>query len=252
MDLKGKVAIVTGGGTGMGKAISTLLAQSGASVAVNYSRSEADAVATAEELTAAGVEAMPIRADVSVAADVAAMVEQTERQLGRVDILVNNAALTGARAIRPVEETDDETLDRIVDVNLKAPFRLVRDLLPRFGDAGVVLNIGSVGAFAAQERAVAYSASKAGLEMLTKALALELAPRGIRVVGIAPGDVATERSAANDAAWEAAGVRHARETPLGTRGRPRDVGAAAVFLASDAASFVTGTTLVVDGGLLSY
>lgn len=94
MDLKGKVAIVTGGGTGMGKAISTLLAASGVSIAVNYSRSEADAVATAEELTKAGVEAKPIRADVSVASDVVAMIEQTERQLGRVDILVNNAGYT--------------------------------------------------------------------------------------------------------------------------------------------------------------
>src|SRR3954453_17330956 len=94
MDLKGKVAIVTGGGTGMGKAISTLLAASGVSVAVNYSRAEADAVATVEERTKAGVEAMPIRADVSVASGVAAMVEQTERQLGRVDILVNNAGYT--------------------------------------------------------------------------------------------------------------------------------------------------------------
>src|SRR5215207_8628356 len=94
MDLKGKVAIVTGGGTGMGKSISTLLAANGASVAVNYSRSEADAVATAEELTAAGVDALPIQADISVAADVARLIEQTEKQLGRVDLLVNNAGYT--------------------------------------------------------------------------------------------------------------------------------------------------------------
>ena len=107
------------GGTGMGKAISTLLAASGVSVAVNYSRSEADAVATAEELTAAGVEALPIKADVSVAADVAAMVEQTERQLGRVDILVNNAGYTAFVPMKDLDGMSEEDWDRIMDVNVK-------------------------------------------------------------------------------------------------------------------------------------
>ena len=146
MDLKGKVAIVTGGGTGMGKSVSTLLAASGVSVAVNYSRSEDDAVATAEELTKAGVEAMPIRADVSSAADVAAMIEQTERQLGRVDILVNNAGYTKFVAMNDLEGMPEDEWDRIMDVNVKGIWLCTKAAAPamRRAGGGAVVNVTSV------------------------------------------------------------------------------------------------------------
>src|SRR4051794_31702635 len=146
MDLKGKVAIVTGGGTGMGKAISTLLAASGVSVAVNYSRSEADAVATAEELTAAGVEAMPIQADVSVAADVTRLVEQTERQLGRVDFLVNNAGYTKFVPMADLEGMPEDEWDRIMDVNVKGIWLCAKAAAPAMQRAGggAIVNITSI------------------------------------------------------------------------------------------------------------
>ena len=173
--------------------------------------------------------------------------------LGGLDVLVNNAAVSGAPVLAPLVDTGDALLDRVVDVNLKAPFRLIRDAAAHLPRGGVVVNIGSVGGFAAQEHAAAYCITKGGLELLTRAAAIELAERGIRVVGVAPGDIATARSdAAAERRSETGLSRYARDSPLGRQGTPAEVAGTVLFAASDTAAYITGTTIVVDGGRLAY
>jgi 3-oxoacyl-[acyl-carrier protein] reductase len=246
MELKGKVAIVTGGGTGMGKAISTLLAASGASVAVNYSRSEADAVATAEELTAAGVEALPIRADVSVASDVAAMVEQAERQLGRVDILVNNAGYTQFVPMNDLDGMPEAEWDRIFDVNVKGIWLCTKAAAPAMKRAGggAVVNVTSIAGLKVAGSSMAYAVSKAAANHLTRCLALALAP-DIRVNAVAPGLVVTRW-------WAHAGEERlkqmAESMPLKRSVTPEQVAAATLELLQNDA--VTGQTVALDSGAL--
>lgn len=247
MELKGKVAIVTGGGTGMGKAISTLLAQAGVSVAVNYSRSEADAVATAEELTKAGVEAFPVKADVSVAADVAAMVEQTERQLGRVDILVNNAGYTRFVPMNDLDGMPEEDWDRIMDVNVKGIWLCTKAAAPamRRAGGGAVVNVTSVAGLKVAGSSMAYAVSKAAAIHLTKCLALALAP-DVRVNSVAPGLVVTRW-------WAHAGEERLKamseSLPLKHSVTPAQVASTTLELIRNES--ITGQTIALDsGGLL--
>jgi len=246
MDLKGKVAIVTGGGTGMGKAISTLLAAAGASVAVNYSRSEADAVATAEELTAAGVEAVPIRADVSVAADVAAMVEQTERQLGRVDILVNNAGHTKFVPMNDLDAMPEYEWDRIMDVNVKGIWLCTKAAAPamRRAGGGSVVNVTSIAGLKVVGSSMAYAVSKAAAIHLTKCLAAALAP-DVRVNSVAPGLVVTRW-------WAHAGEERlkqmAESMPLKHSVTPEQVATTTLELLRNES--ITGQTIALDAGAL--
>lgn len=246
MDLKGKVAIVTGGGTGMGKAISTLLAAHGASVAVNYSRSEADAVATAEELTAAGVEALPIKADVSSAADVAAMIEQTERQLGRVDLLVNNAGYTAFVPMRDLDGLSEDEWDRIMDVNVKGIWLCTKAAAPamRRAGGGAVVNITSIAGLKVAGSSMAYAVSKAAANHLTKCLALALSPE-IRVNAVAPGLVVTR--------WWGHASDEQLETmrnnmPLKRSVAPEEVAATTLELLKN--DSITGQTIALDAGAL--
>jgi NAD(P)-dependent dehydrogenase (short-subunit alcohol dehydrogenase family) len=254
MKLKDKVAIVTGGGTGIGKGIARCFVQEGAIVVLAQRRIEL-AQATAQELAAGGV-VRAVSCDVSLRHQVQQLVQGAVREFGRMDILVNNAAVTGMPAMTRFFECSEEAWDQILDVNLKGAFlcsqEAARHMAPR--RQGVILNVSSVGAFAAQQMAFAYCASKAGLEGLTKSMALELASHGIRVNGIAPGDVAIEKNLELHDELRQAGVDPAylRKTPLGRRGLPEEIGRAAVFLASEDASFVHGATLVVDGGFLTY
>ena len=246
MDLKGKVAIVTGGGTGMGKAISMLLAAGGASVAVNYSRSEDDAVATAEELTAAGVEALPIKADVSVAADVARMIEQTERQLGRVDILVNNAGYTQFVPMKDLDGMPEEEWDKIFDVNVKGIWLCTKAAAPamRRQGGGAVVSISSIAGLKPAGSSMAYSVSKAAAIHLTKCLALALSPE-IRVNSVAPGTVATRW-------WEHVGEeglqKMAAGLPLQRLITPEQVATTTLELIKN--DSITGQTIALDSGAL--
>lgn len=247
MDLKGKVAIVTGGGTGMGKAISLLLGGAGANVAVNYSRSEADAVATAEELTKAGVEALPIRADVSSSVDVAAMIERTERQLGRVDILVNNAGYTQFVAMSDLDGMPEDEWDRIMAVNVKGIWLCSKAAAPamRRAGGGAIVNVTSIAGLKVAGSSMAYAVSKAAAIHLTKCLALALAP-DIRVNSVAPGLVVTRWWA------HASEERLAQLTdglPLKRSVTPEQVAATTLELLTNDA--ITGQTVALDaGGLL--
>lgn len=248
-----RVAIVTGGGTGIGAGITARLADDGVTVLVGQ-RTEAEAVRAVAALAAPGRDLVPYGADLATGAGCRELVAAAVERYGQVDILVNNAGVTGPAAIAPLLDCDDARLDAVIDVNLKAPFRLVREAVPQMPAGSVVVNVSSVAAYLAQDDAAAYAAAKAGIVGLTRALGYELAPRGIRVVHVAPGDIrttpdGTEMTPRGGQAPRTGGVRR---TPLGRRGTPQDVASAVAWLCSADASFVTGTGLVVDGGWISY
>ncbi len=255
MKLAGKVAIVTGGGTGIGRGISRSLAEAGARVVIAQRRVEM-ARAMAEALRSEGFEALALGVDISQRSQVRELVTRTLEQWGRLDILVNNAAITGVPAIAPFLRCSDEQLDRIVEVNLKGTFicsqEAARVMVSQGG--GSIIHISSVAAFAAQEGASVYCATKAGLVALTRAMALELASYGIRVNCLAPGDILIETNEALLEELKERGIsgHYVRRIPLGRRGDPRDIGPAVVFLASEDAAYITGATLVIDGGFLVY
>lgn len=241
--LDGKRAVVTGGGTGIGAAISARLADEGAAVVVAQ-RTQAEADDAAGRLAAPGRALAAVGADLATPAGCAFLITTAVARFGSVDILVNNAGVTGPAAVAPFAGYDDARLDAVIEVNLKAPFRCARAAVPHMPDGSVIVNVSSVAGYAAQPDASAYVAAKAGLIGLTRALGFELAPRGIRVVHVAPGDIATGPPGG--------GGDFARRTPLGRRGRPADVAAAVAWLCTAQASFVTGTGLVVDGGWTAY
>ena len=255
--LKGKTVVVTGGGTGIGLGITRCCAEAGAAVMISQRRIEI-AEREAAALRAEGFEIQAFRCDVRDRDDVAALLDQTESSLGPVDVMINNAALTGGSLeLRPFMEETDEHWRNVLDINLTGAFIGTQEAARRMIDRGVggaIVNISSVAQFAAQEGASAYCAGKAGLDGLTKSAAIELAVHGIRVNSIAPGDIHTEQSdnPREDAVGRGATGRFFRDTPLDRRGSPEEIGKVAVFLASEEASFVTGATWLVDGGFLSY
>lgn len=248
------VALVSGGGTGIGRGISTWFARHGYHVVVGQSTESKAAQAAAEITAETGAEVLGVGSDLARATGCQELLARTVQTFGRIDVLVNNAAVTGPAAIESFVETSEETLDHLVDVNVKAVFRCsqgaARDMIGR-GEGGVIVNVASVASYAAQLGAAAYGASKAALLGLTKAAALELAEHRIRVVGVAPGDVPVRPGAeAPDDAQRA--HPFARRTPWPRLGTPADVAEAVGFLASPGAEFITGETLVVDGGWLTY
>lgn len=249
--LRGRVALVTGGGTGIGAAITTRLADAGAIVVLGQ-QTLAEADEAVDRLSGAGRRISGAAGDLATAAGCHDLIATVLDRHGRIDILVNNAGVTGPPATGEFLDFSDSQLDTVIDVNLKAAFRCSRDAardMARRG-SGVIVNIASVAAWAAQVRASAYVASKAGLVGLTRGIAFELAPHGIRAVAVAPGDV--EVRTIDDMPSNAADRRWLRDTPLGRRGQPEDIASVVAFLCSDAAAFVTGQTVVVDGGWLSY
>jgi NAD(P)-dependent dehydrogenase (short-subunit alcohol dehydrogenase family) len=255
MRFVGKRAVVTGGGTGIGAAITARLADEGAAVAVVQQTPE-QAEAAARLLSTGNRRIHSLAADLGRARGCHEAVSTAADALGGVDILVNNAAVTGTPALAPFLETEDDLFDHIIDVNLKACFRCTRDAAGHMieGGGGVVVNVSSVAAFAAQELAAAYAATKGAIESLTRACALELAPYGIRVVAVAPGDIVTGTSEhiRDNLAQAGSSGRYDVHGFLNRRGRPEEIAAAVAFLCSDEAGFITGTTLVVDGGFLAH
>jgi NAD(P)-dependent dehydrogenase (short-subunit alcohol dehydrogenase family) len=251
-----RVALVTGGATGIGAAITAELASSGYRVYVV--QQNLDQVLRGREHFAGHpwfgqleIGAFDLASGPECAAAVAACVAR----FGTLDVLVNNAGLSGAAASRELSQADDEHIDAVIDVNLKAPLRLARAALPYLlaSDAGVIVNISSVAALAAQPDGAAYVASKAGLSGLTRSLACDLAADGIRVVAIAPGDVATATS--RDPRLASAGTHPSwakDRAPVGYPAEPADIAHAVSWVISPLARYVTGTTIVVDGALTAY
>ena len=254
MKLNGKVAIVTGGGTGIGKGISRALAEAGARVVIAQSTLE-KAENAANELRADGHEILPLSVDIRSREMIRELVAKTLEHWGQIDILVNNAAATGARFASPFLDCTDEILNEVIDINLKGTFIFSQEVARQMvGRGGAIVHISSVGAYAAQEGATAYCASKAALIGLTKTMALELAAHNIRVNAIAPGDIQTETSenVVNEKKERGLSGNYVRRIPMGRRGQPAEIGPTAVFLASEDASYITGETIIVDGGFLIY
>ena len=244
MKLKDKVALVTGGGTGMGRAISLLFAQEGAAIAVNYSRSESDANETVSEIKKLGVSAIAVKADVSVDAEVRAMVDKVVKELGGLDILINNAGATRFVDHADLDGLTDEDWDSALGVNVKGTFFCCRAAAPHLMKSGngVIINNSSIAGLDGSGSSIAYSASKAGTISITKSLAKSLAPK-IRVNAIAPGFIDTRWTEA----WADFRKSHEDATPLKRIGYPKDIAEVALFLTADS-GFVTGQTIVVDGG----
>jgi NAD(P)-dependent dehydrogenase (short-subunit alcohol dehydrogenase family) len=251
MNLDGKVALVTGGGSGIGFGIARVLASRGASLVLAQRR--LDRVETA----AAALEptpVLPIEVDIRQPDSIERMMQKAMARFGRIDILVNNASVTGVPAIAGVLDCSREQTDDIVDINLKGTFYCSQAVARRMiaaETAGSIVHISSVGAYASQELASLYCATKAAQVALARSMALELAPHRIRVNCVAPGDIPTEASARITDSTTGP-VHHHRVTPLPRVGTPQDIGNAVAYLASDEAAFVTGATLIVDGGFLAY
>ena len=243
--LLGRIALVTGGQQGIGRAIALELAAAGADVAITYLDDPAPATEVADAIRAQGRRALTIQADVSVVAHTAAMVAQTVQDLGRLDIMVNNAGTYPRVKMLDMQEDD---WDLVLDVNLKGTFFGSKAAAHAMIDAGTHGSIISLASRSVQGaiRGVHYSASKGGIVSLTRAMALELAPHGIRVNAIAPGltDTAQPRYGSTEAELLVMGGA----IPLGRIARPDEIATAATFLASDAAAQMTGQTIHINGG----
>ena len=238
--LEGKVALVTGGSRGIGAAISRELGAAGAKVAVNYRSDQA----AAEEI-ASEVGGVAMQADVSVPEEAVALVERVESELGDIDALVNNAGVTRDTLIARMSDEDWET---VIETNLRGPFNTCRAVARRMlkRRAGSIVNMSSVVGLHGNPGQANYSASKAGIIGMSKALARELGSRGVRVNVIAPGYIKT---ALTDVISEEMRQLILTNTALGRLGEPEDVACAVRFLCSDEAAFITGEVLLVDGGL---
>ncbi|WP_274651060.1 SDR family NAD(P)-dependent oxidoreductase [Paenibacillus humicola] len=242
--MKGKAVFITGGATGIGRAIALRLAAAGANIAVNYSRSEQDALTVKEEIEALGVSCLLAKGSVADDRQVRAMVKQTVDAFGRLDVLVNNAGVTDFVQHEDLEGLKEEFWDRAMDVNVKGMFFCCRAAAPELKKRkGCIVNVTSIAGLTGQGSSIAYAASKAAANSVTKSLARALAP-DIRVNAIAPGIVQTRWVEGKDEHV----ARLAEGTPLGRVAVPDDVAEVAYSLIAQA-HFVTGEIVKVDGGM---
>jgi glucose 1-dehydrogenase len=252
MLLEGRCAIVTGASSGIGKSTALRLAEEGADVCVNYysDKEQGDAEAVVKEVEGKGRRGVAVQADVGNEDDVVRMVSRTCEELHDVDLLVNNAGIENQV---PLLEMPLEDWERVLRTNLTGAFLCMREagkIMARKG-GGVIVNMSSVHQFIPWPGFAHYTASKGGMKLLTETAARELADKKIRVVNIAPGAIATP---INNFVLDDPEAKHAieEEIPLGHFGQPEDIASAVVWVASERASYVTGTTIVVDGGMSLY
>jgi NAD(P)-dependent dehydrogenase (short-subunit alcohol dehydrogenase family) len=246
--LAGKVAIVTGASRGIGRAIAELFAREGATVVICGRKLDTLTQAAAEMKDCAG-RVYPLACHVGRAADIRQLVDTTLGEFGRIDILVNNAATNIAQ--EPALQADESKFDKMIEINLKSAFRLIQAVAPGMCQrgSGSIVNIASIAGLRPQLHGMLYSMTKAALIMMTQSYALELGPMGVRVNAIAPGLVETVLS---EYFWKDEGkLRQVIDTqPVKHLGQPREIAEVALLLASDRGSYLTGQTLVVDGGRL--
>jgi NAD(P)-dependent dehydrogenase (short-subunit alcohol dehydrogenase family) len=254
MRLKDKVAIVTGAARGLGRSFSLKLAQEGAKiVAMNIvlrPKDKEDLDETVKQIKAMGAEATPFVGDVSLAKDTSAMAEAAVKAFGKVDILINNAAIYDGLKRKPFYEIDLDEWDLVMKVNVKGAFLCTRAVFPYMKNQGYgkIVNIASEVFFTGSHGFAHYVASKGGIIGMTRALAIELGPHGIRINCVAPGFTDTEasRGIADVAKYDTS------KTPLGRVVKPEDLTGAALYLASPDSDFVTGQTILVDGGRVMH
>lgn len=252
--LTGKTAIVTGGSRGIGKAIALGMAKAGAKVAVT-SRKINDLETTAAEIKSFGGEAFPIQAHLGRIEEISKMVDSALSQLKRIDILVNNAG--ASPAMGSVLESDERLWETIMNLNLKGLYFTSQAVarVMKEQKAGKIINLASIDGFTPEREVSVYSISKAGVRMITRAFALELAPFNIQVNTIAPGPISTKMLNSH---WFHLSPEEAKKgeedmarmVPMGRLGQPDDIVGAAIYLGSDASSYTTGTEIVIDGGFL--
>lgn len=244
--LKDKVALVTGGSRGIGRAIALNLAKNGANIAINYSNSSEKAEKVLEEIKALGVNAISVKADVSNEEDVNNLVKTIEKELGKIDILVNNAGITKDNLLIRMKTEDFED---VIDVNLKGTFLCTKAVSRAMMKKkyGKIINITSVVGITGNTGQANYSASKAGVIGFTKSMAKELGSRGIRVNAVAPGFIDTEMT---QVLSEEIKTTMINNIPLNSFGNPEDIANLVVFLASSSADYITGQVINVDGGMV--
>lgn len=251
ISLDGKIALVTGGSTGIGQAIVQALADSGARVAINYLSDPAPAELTVNAIAAHGGTAIALQADIGDELAVQAMFLSLAEQWGAADILINCAGIDGNRAL--AWEADPSAWRKVIEVNLFGTFYCSRQALRQMTAkrSGVILNISSVHETIAWSGYSAYTASKSAIAMLTKTLAQEAAPFGVRVLAVAPGAIQTS---INQPVWNdpAQMADLLKKIPLGRIGQVQEIAALVTMLVSDAGSYVTGTTVFADGGMTDY
>lgn len=247
LNLNGKVAIVTGASKGIGAGIAKKLAAAGAAVAVNYAGSKEGADKVVSQIVSDGGRAIAVQGYVDRPDDVKRIFDETKSQLGRIDIVVNNA---GVYKFEPVEEIAEDEFHRQFNINVLGPILTTKEALKHFPEAGGnIINISSVVSTNPSANLAVYSATKGALDTLTRGLAVELAPKNIRVNSVAPGPVDTE-------GFEKIGIKGTdfektmiTNTPLGRIGQPSDIGSVVAFLASDDSAWITGENLRASGGM---
>ena len=247
--LEGKVAIVTGGSKGIGREIGLVFAEAGADVVVSSRGLDSSLEDVAEEIRTLGRRSLAVPADIRKKSDVERLVQRTVDEFGVIDILVNNA---GVLLVAPFVDHSEEDWDRIMDTNLKGYYLCSQAVVKKMMEQkkGNIINMASIRSIGASRERVGYCVSKAGVVMLTRVMALEFASYNIRVNGIAPGWIKTKL---NERLWGDPNTRQQieKEIPLGYLAEPSVIAGTALFLAADISSYITGHTIVVDGGLLA-
>jgi 3-oxoacyl-[acyl-carrier protein] reductase len=244
--LEGKVAVVTGASKGIGASIAKTLAGEGASVVVNYSSSKLDAERVVSEIVDRGGKAIAVQGDVSKQSHIQRLFSEATKAFGRLDILVNNAAVF---AFGPLEEVTEDQFHKQFNVNVLGLLLVTQEAVRHMGPGGTVINIGSVASTLRPPNSTVYSATKAAVDAITGVLAKELGPRNIRVNSIRPGMIETEGVHAGGLIGSDFQKMVETEAPLGRIGQPDDISPTAVYLASSDSKYMTGETLLVSGGL---